>query len=64
MCKASWKREFKLPWCEAGRPNHYDDIADSDQKVVKKELSLRRSVLELAPSNAGKCCNNPERLAS
>ena len=24
-CKATWKREFKLPWREAGPPNHHDD---------------------------------------
>ena len=24
-------REFKLPWREAGSPNHHDDIVDSDQ---------------------------------
>ena len=30
-CKAAWKREFKLPWREAGPLNHHDDIVDSDQ---------------------------------
>jgi len=25
------KREFKLPWREAGPPNHHDDKVDSDQ---------------------------------
>ena len=30
-CKASWEREFKIPWCEAGPPNHLDDKQDSDQ---------------------------------
>ena len=30
-CKATWKREFKLPWREAGPPNHHDDKMDSDQ---------------------------------
>jgi len=30
-CKATWKREFKLPWREAGPPNHHDDKVDSDQ---------------------------------
>ena len=39
-CKATWKREFKLPWREAGPPNHHDDIVDSDQEVVKKQVSL------------------------
>ena len=29
--KAIWKREFKLPWREAGPPNHHDDKVDSDQ---------------------------------
>jgi len=30
-CKATWKREYKLPWREAGPPNHHDDNVDSDQ---------------------------------
>ena len=30
-CKATWKREFKLPWREAGTPDHHDDKVDSDQ---------------------------------
>ena len=30
-CKATWKREFKLSWREAGPPNHHDDKVDSDQ---------------------------------
>ena len=30
-CKATWKREFKLPWREAGPPNHHDDKVGSDQ---------------------------------
>jgi len=30
-CKATWKREFKLPWRVAGPPNHHDDKVDSDQ---------------------------------
>ena len=25
------EREFKLPWREAGPPNHHDDNVDSDQ---------------------------------
>ena len=37
--KATWKREFRLPWREAGPSNHFDDEVDSDQKVVNKELS-------------------------
>ena len=39
-CKATRKREFKLPWREAGPPNHHDDQVDSDQQVVKKEAFL------------------------
>jgi hypothetical protein len=30
-CEATWKREFQLPWREAGPPNHLDDETDSDQ---------------------------------
>ena len=37
-CQTSWKRRFKLPWREAGSPNHHDDIVDADQYVVNKEL--------------------------
>ena len=29
--KTTRKREFKLPWREAGSPNHPDDEVDSDQ---------------------------------
>ena len=29
--KATWKREFKQPWREAGPPNYFDDKVDSDQ---------------------------------
>jgi len=39
-CKATWKGEFKVPWREAGPPNHHDFEVDSDQKVVNEELSL------------------------
>ena len=28
--KATWEREFKLPWRKAGPPNHLDDIVNSD----------------------------------
>ena len=37
--KATWTRKYKLPWREAGPPNHLDAEVDSDQKVVNKELS-------------------------
>ena len=30
-CKATWKREFKLPWREAGPPQHHDDKVDLGQ---------------------------------
>ena len=30
-CKTTWKREFKLPWREAGQLDHQGDKADSDQ---------------------------------
>ena len=30
-CKATWKREFKLPRREASPPYHHDDKVDSDQ---------------------------------
>ena len=30
-CKVTWEREFKLPWREAGPPNHHDDKVDSDE---------------------------------
>jgi hypothetical protein len=29
--KATWRRQFKLPWREAGPPNHLDDKVDVDQ---------------------------------
>ena len=38
--QATWKREFKLPWREAGPLNRLDEKVDSDQWVVTKELSL------------------------
>ena len=34
------KREFLLPWREAGPPNHDDDKVDSDQQVVNQERSF------------------------
>jgi len=30
QCKATGKREFKLPWREAGPLNHHDDLVDSE----------------------------------
>ena len=29
--KATWKRQFKLPWRKAGPPNRLDDKVDPDQ---------------------------------
>ena len=39
-CKATWKRELKLPWRKAGPPDHHDDRVNSDQEVVNKGISL------------------------
>jgi len=41
-CKATWKREFKLPWRKAGPPNHLDGKVNSDQKVLNKEISKEK----------------------
>ena len=38
--KVDMRLPGKLPWREAGPPNHLDDKVDSDQLVVNKELSL------------------------
>ena len=54
-CQATWKREFELPWREAGQPDHHDYKVDSDQWVVNKELSLsirRRAQQSGEPSGA------------
>ena len=48
-CKATWKRELKLPWREAGPPNHYDDKVDSDQQVVNKNNSLWKGGHQFGP---------------
>ena len=37
---ATWKREFKFPWCKVGAPNHLDDNVNSDQWFVNKDVSL------------------------
>ena len=39
-CTATWKREFKLQWCEAGPPDHLNTQVDLDQSGVNKELSF------------------------
>ena len=43
-CKATWKREFKLPWRETGAFYHHDEV-DSDQWVVNQELSLDKAAV-------------------
>ena len=48
-CTATWKREFKLSWREAGPLNHHDDKddqVDSDHLVVNTEPSLCRDNME------------------
>ena len=37
-CKATWKREFKLPWREAGPLNHHDDIVDFIENDAPQRL--------------------------
>jgi hypothetical protein len=43
--KATYGTEFKLPWREAGPPNHLDDEVDSDQWVANKDARSTRSLL-------------------
>ena len=38
-CACTVRKEFKLPWREAGPPNDLDDEVDADQKVVHKLLA-------------------------
>ena len=58
----TWKREFNLPWREAGPPNHLGEKVDSDQLVVNTELSLqqRDSVLVL---HVERVCLLEERIS-
>ena len=55
-CKATWKSEvkgeFKIPWRETSPLNHQDDEADSDQLVVKKELSIQPAAAGNAEADA------------
>ena len=56
-CKATWKREFKISWREAGPPNHHDDKVDSDRWVVNKDFSLSSTwcfVFEVWGAGAGR----------
>jgi hypothetical protein len=57
--KATWKKEVKLPWREVCSPNHHDDIVDSDQQVVNKELSIFRTVE--GPCVCPSCVHGTER---
>ena len=43
-----YEREFKLPWREACSRTHDNDIVDSDQDAVNKELSLPPSAASYA----------------
>ena len=62
-CKATWKREFKHPWREAGPPNHLDELVDSDQEVVNKELSLcSRGARPGLPGPPSPCAALPSRI--
>jgi len=44
-CKATWKREFKLPWREAGPPNHHDDKVDRRRSMNSALVGRPRSKL-------------------
>ena len=46
-----------LPWREASSPNRHDDIVDSDQQVVNKELSLLGGTWARVPSNFTVSCH-------
>ena len=47
--RSFYERDFKLPWREAGPPNHHDDKVDSDQWVVNKELFLYERDVAASP---------------
>jgi len=71
--KATWKREFRLPWREAGPPNHHDDKVDSDQAIAAlsdadmfQSRFLQRGVLgpyarSVATRGTTKCAAVPRR---
>ena len=52
--RITWKKNFKLPWREAGPPNHHDDKVDSDQKVVNTFLArFSSSTMRSEPAGFG-----------
>jgi len=55
ICEATWIRGFKLPWREAGPPNHHDDEVNSDQQVVNKKVPLS-AYPERVPGAGGHSC--------
>ena len=46
-CKATWKREFKLPWREAGPPDHHDDNRLGPLGCQSRNFSLGSRVSRL-----------------
>ena len=64
--KATWRRESKIPWREAGPPHHLDDNVDFDQTVVNKELSLRGGCPEVrrktSPHGGQRMFRGPQNL--
>jgi len=55
---------LKLPWREAGPPNHHNDEVDSDQYVVNKELFICFGMRESRPPasrRASPTCPHPPR---
>ena len=51
-CKATWKREVKISWREAGPRDHHDDKVDSDQYVFNEELCLCKAGAFVIPKQA------------
>ena len=49
-CKAAWKREFKLPWREAGPPNHHNDGVDWNTELSIKN-TLRLTQIAVYPTH-------------
>ena len=51
--KAARKREFNLPWREAGPPNHLDDEVDSDRQVINNNKKLLLGAVAAKPAQTG-----------